>query len=141
MYLSCLKEVNELSNVSTANRPIFRRFYLIKKTFLQLILNLPYRSCLHQVNKLQMIPNLIFYQVVCLYTSSTYCIYFLLGSMSLYLIHLLHIFCIKLFSPSEIIFTNDEHVFIHILDDPFHLFFVLFDLYEKQVTKGMSKRI
>ena len=32
-----------------------------------------------------------------------------LGKMFLYLIHLLYLFYIKLFSQSETIFTNDEH--------------------------------
>ena len=41
-------------------------------------------------------------------------IFFCFGKMFQQLIHLLYIFRIKLFSPSEIIFTNDEHVFIRI---------------------------
>ena len=31
MYLSCLNHVNELPNVSTANRPLFMPFYIIQK--------------------------------------------------------------------------------------------------------------
>ena len=94
-YLSCLNHVNEHTNISTATRLIFMRFLSYKNTFLY-IFNLQFRSCLHQVNKLQMVQNLIFY---------------ISPNMFLYLIHLLHIFLIKLFSPPEMIFTNDEHVF------------------------------
>ena len=44
-----------------------------------------------------------------------------LGNTFLSFIHLLHLFCIRLFSPSEIIFTNDEHVFLRILITNFHV--------------------
>ena len=56
-----------------------------------------------------------------------------------YLIHLLHLFCIKLFSPQEIILT--------IIMTRFHTYlmlsfiFALFDLYEKLVNQVMSIRI
>ena len=36
-------------------------------------------------------------------------VFLCLGKMFLYLIHLLYLFYVKLFSQSEIIFTNDEH--------------------------------
>ena len=77
-----------------------------------------FRKCLHQVwwcaiYTFSMIPNLIFS---------------LLGKMFLYLIHLLHLFCIHLFSRSEIIFTNDENVFIHTWC--FHLF-LCYSIYMK----------
>ena len=35
--------------------------------------------------------------------------------LALIFCNLLFLFCVKLFSPSEIIFTNDEHVFLRIL--------------------------
>ena len=35
-----------------------------------------------------------------------------ISKMFLYLIHLLHLFYIKLFSQSETIFTNDEHTIL-----------------------------
>ena len=42
-----------------------------------------------------------------------------IGKMFLYLIHLLHLFYLKLFSQSETIFSNDEHKIFSI---GFHLF-------------------
>ena len=50
--------------------------------------------------------------------------------MFLYLIHLLHLFYIKLFSQSETIFTNDEHTILRRLS----FIFALFDLFEKYVN-------
>ena len=41
--------------------------------------------------------------------------------------NLLFLFCVKLFSPSEIIFTNDEHVFLRILVT--NLRVLCFDIY------------
>ena len=50
--------------------------------------------------------------------------------MFLYLIHLLYLFYIQLFSQSETIYTNDEHTILRRL-----LFiFTLFDLFEKYVN-------
>ena len=47
-----------------------------------------------------------------------------------YLIHLFHLFYIKLFSQSETIFTNDEHAILRRL-----LFiFESFDIFEKYVN-------
>ena len=53
-----------------------------------------------------------------------------LGKMFLYLIHLLHVFYIKLFSESETIFTNDEQTFLRRLS----FIFALFNLFEKYVN-------
>ena len=44
-----------------------------------------------------------------------------------YFWNLLSLFCFKLFSPSEIIFTNDEHVFLRILVS--NLRVLWFDIY------------
>ena len=62
-----------------------------------------------------------------------------IGKMFLCLIHLLHLFCIKLLSQSETIFT----IMIICLHTYFMLsfIFVLFDLFEKYVNEGMSIRI
>ena len=114
MYLSCLNHVNKLPNVSTASRPIFMRFYIQKYVS---VINLQFLSCLHQLNELEMIPN---WQFLCL------------GKMFLYLIHFLHLFYIKLFSQSEIIFTNNEHAILRRL-----LFiFALFDLFKSMLIKS-----
>ena len=48
--------------------------------------------------------------------------------MFLYLIHLLHLFSIKLFSQSETIYTNDEHTIF----GSFHLFW-LYSIYFKSM--------
>ena len=53
-----------------------------------------------------------------------------IGKMSLYLIHLLYLFYIKLFSQSETIFTNDEHKILGRLS----LIFALFDLFKNYVN-------
>ena len=50
-----------------------------------------------------------------------------LGKLFLELNHLLQLFCIKLFSQSETIFTNDEHTILR----TFSFIFALFDLFEK----------
>ena len=50
-----------------------------------------------------------------------------LGNTFLYFIEMLHLFCITLFSPPEIIFTNDEHVFLRILAT--NLWVLCFDIY------------
>ena len=61
--------------------------------------------------------------------------WYFLGKMFLYLIHLLHLFYIKLFSQSETIFTNAEHVLM------LSFIFVLFNLFETYVNEVMSIRI
>ena len=50
--------------------------------------------------------------------------------MFLYLIHLLDLFYIKLFSQSETIFTNDEHTIFRRLS----FIFALLDLFENYVN-------
>ena len=57
--------------------------------------------------------------------------------MFLYLIHLLYLFYIKLFSQSETIFTNDEHKMLSRLS----FIFALFDLFEKYANEILSTRI
>ena len=47
--------------------------------------------------------------------------------LALIFCNLLYLFCLKLFSPSEIIFTNDEHVFLRIWSQ-IYVFFVLTSL-------------
>ena len=47
-----------------------------------------------------------------------------------YLIHLLHLFYIKLFSQSETIFTNDELTILRMIS----FIFALFDLFEEYVN-------
>ena len=58
MYLSCLTHVNELPNVSTAN--IYEFLYHMKNTFLLLIMNLQFLSCLHQINSFHSQSEIIF---------------------------------------------------------------------------------
>ena len=53
-----------------------------------------------------------------------------LGKMFLYLIHLLHLFYIKLISQSETIFTNDEQTILRRLS----FNFTLFDQFEMYVN-------
>ena len=55
---------------------------------------------------------------------------FLWQGMFLYLIHLLHLFYIKLFFQSKTTFTNDEHTILRRLS----FIFALFDLFEKHVN-------
>ena len=57
--------------------------------------------------------------------------------MFIYLIHLLYLFYIKLFSQSENMFTNDEHQILSRLS----FIFALFDLFERYVNLIMSTRI
>ena len=57
--------------------------------------------------------------------------------MFLYLIHLLYLFYIKLFSQSETIFTNDGHKILSRLS----LISALFDLFKKYVNSIMSTTI
>ena len=41
MYLSCLNGANKLPNVSTANKPIFMRFYIVLK-YVSIIINIEF---------------------------------------------------------------------------------------------------
>ena len=86
------------------------RLYTHKNTFLKLIFNLQFLSCLYQLNGLLIIPN---WHFLCL------------GKMFLYLINLLYLFFIKLFSQSETSFTNDEHKILSRLS----FIIALFDLF------------
>ena len=56
-------------------------------------------SCVHTVIELYMIPYL----------------HLSFGEKSTYFLQLIVLICLKLISPSEIIFTDDEHVFLRIL--------------------------
>ena len=65
-----------------------------------------YLSGLHRVIELYMIPYLHFWTYFLQKKKLIFCIIFCI---------LLYLFCGKLFSPSEIISTNDKHIFIRIL--------------------------
>ena len=112
MYLLCINLVNEYYNISTETM-VTCVLYNIKISF---------------CNQFW----------ICISIRSTPCnwtaddpifalLHLLYAKNALIFFNLLYLFCVKLFSPSEIMFTNDEHGFLRILVT--NLRVLCFDIY------------
>ena len=105
----------------------------------QVLMSLATRIEMDQSKKIKM-EMLLLWRCYCYLIFAFLHLFFAKKQLFLALIfcNLLYLFCIKLFSPSEIIFTNDEHVFLRTLVTNLRVLWfdtMLYPLYVHRIIK------